>query len=85
MELQIEKKIKIKKSGEYGNEPREIRNHKNRASRTNMKCFGNASQDDIQKLMAKSKNKITTKVTATWRNVYHTWVKHRGEVLEIKK
>ena len=50
-----------------------------------MKCFGNASQDDIQKLMAKSKNKNTTKLTATWRNVYHTWVKHRGEVLEIKK
>ena len=58
------KKNKIK-SGKYGNEPRKIRNHKRRTSGTNMKCFGNASQDDIQKLMAKSKNKNTTKLTAT--------------------
>ena len=35
--------------------------------------------------MDKSKNKNTTKATATRMNVYHTWVKHRGEVLEIEK
>ena len=50
-----------------------------------MEPFGNASRDDIKKLMDKSKNKNTTKVTATWMNVYQTWAKHRAEVLEIVK
>ena len=31
------------------------------------------------------RNKNTTKVTTTWMNMYHTWSKHRGEVLEIAK
>ena len=30
-------------------------------------------------------NKNTTKATATWMNVYHTWAKHKREVLEIEK
>ena len=34
-----------------------------------MERFGNVSHDDIQKLMDKSKNKNTTKATATWMNV----------------
>ena len=42
-----------------------------------MERFGNVSQDDIQKIMDKSKNKNATKAIATWMNVYHTWVKHR--------
>ena len=50
-----------------------------------MECFRNASHDNIQKLMNKSKNKNTTEATGTWRNVYLTWVKHRAEVLERKK
>ena len=50
-----------------------------------MERFGNASHDDIQKLIDNSKNESTTKAAATWMNVYHTWVKHRGEVLEIEK
>ena len=50
-----------------------------------MECFGNASHDDTQKLMDKSKNKNTTKATATWMNLYHTLAKHRREVLEIEK
>ena len=50
-----------------------------------MERFGNASHDDIKRFMDKSKNKNTTKVTVTWMNVYHTWAKHRGEVLEIVK
>ena len=50
-----------------------------------MERFGNASHNDIQKLMNKSKNKNTTKATAKWMNVYHTWAKHKGEVLEIGK
>ena len=33
----------------------------------------------------KSKNKNTTKATVTWMSVYHTWAKHRGEVLKIEK
>ena len=50
-----------------------------------MERFGNASHNDIQKLMNKSKNKNTTKATAKWMNVYHTWAKQKGEVLEIGK
>ena len=61
----------------YANESREIRNHKNKISGTSMESFGNVSQDDIQKIMDKSKNKNATKAIATWMNVYHTWVKHR--------
>ena len=41
-----------------------------------MERFENTSHDDIQKLMDKSKNKNTTKATATWMNVYQTWAKH---------
>ena len=37
-----------------------------------MERFGNVSQDDIQKIMDKSKNKNATKAIATWMNVYHT-------------
>ena len=48
-----------------------------------MERFGNASHDDIQKLMDKSKNN-TTNAKATWMNVYHTWVKHRISALNIK-
>ena len=36
-----------------------------------MESFGNASHDDVQKLMDKSKNKNTTKTTE-FMNVYHT-------------
>ena len=60
----------------YTNESREIKNQKNKTSGTSMESFGNGSHDDIQKLMDKSKNKSTTKATATWMNVY-TWAKHR--------
>ena len=49
-----------------------------------MERFGNASHDDIQKLMDKSKNKNTTNAMATWMNVCHTWVKHRRSALNIK-
>ena len=35
-----------------------------------MERFGNASHDDILKLIDKSKNKNTTKTTATWMNDY---------------
>ena len=31
------------------------------------------------------KNKYTTKATAAWMNVYNTWAKHKGEVLETEK
>ena len=34
-----------------------------------MERFGNVSQDDIQKIMDKSKNKNATKATLTWMNV----------------
>ena len=50
-----------------------------------MERFGNVSHDDIQKLMDKLKNKNTTKATAMWMNLHHTWAKHRGEVLDIEK
>ena len=50
-----------------------------------MERFGNASHDDIQKLMNKSTNKNTTKATGTWMNMYLTWVKHRAEMLEKEK
>ena len=53
----------------YANESREIRNHKNKISGTSMERFGNVSQDDIQKIMDKSKNKNATKATLTWMNV----------------
>ena len=49
-----------------------------------MESFGNASHDDVQKLMDKSKNKNTTKTTE-FMNVYHTCSKHRGELLEEEK
>ena len=49
-----------------------------------MESFGNASHDDIQKLVDKSKNENTTKASATWMNVYHTCAKHRGEMLEME-
>ena len=50
-----------------------------------MERFGNASHDDIQKLIDKSKNKNMTKTTVTWMNVYHTWAKHREKCLKYKK
>ena len=53
----------------YANESREIKNYENKTG-TSMQRFGNASHDDIQKLMDKSENN-TTKATATWMNVYH--------------
>ena len=37
----------------YANESHEIRNYKNKTSGTSMERFGNASHDDIQKLMDK--------------------------------
>ena len=40
-----------------------------------MERFGNASHDDIQKPMDKSKNKNRTKATPTWMNV----VSYMGE------
>ena len=43
---------------------------------TSMERFGNASHDDIQKLMDKSKNKKTTKAKATWMDMYHTCISH---------
>ena len=46
-------------------ESREIRNYKNNTSGTSMERLGNASHDDNQKLTDKSKNKNTTKATAT--------------------
>ena len=54
-------------------------------SGTSMERFGNASHDDIQKLMDKSTNKNTTKATGTLMNMYLTWVKHRAEMLEKEK
>ena len=69
----------------YVNESHEIRNDKSKTSGTCMKRFRNASHDGIQKIMDKSKNKNTTKTTVTWMNLYHTWAKHRGKVLEIEK
>ena len=52
-----------------------------------MEHFRNVFRDNIKKLMDMSKNKNMTKVTTTWMNVCHTWVKHRGvlEVPEIEK
>ena len=41
------------------------KNCKNKTSGTIMEGFGNASHDEIQKLMDKSKNKNTTKVAVT--------------------
>ena len=49
-----------------------------------MERFGNASFDDIEKLIHESKNENTAKPTARWMNVYHTWVKDRREVFEIE-
>ena len=50
-----------------------------------MEHFANTSHDDILKLIDKSKNKKMTKVTDACMNVYHTWAKPRGEVLELEK
>ena len=52
---------------------------------TSMDRFGNAFYDDIQMLMDKLKTKNMTKAPATWMNVYHTWAKHKGGMLEIEK
>ena len=37
-----------------------------------MERIGNASHDDMQNLIYKSKDKSTTKATTAWMNVYHT-------------
>ena len=50
-----------------------------------MEHFANTSHDDILKLIDKSKNKQMAKATAACMNVYHTWAKPRGEVLELEK
>ena len=66
------------------NESHDIRNHKSKTG-ASMERFGNASHDDIQKLIDKSKNKNMTKTTVTWMNVYHTWAKHSEKRLKYKK
>ena len=50
-----------------------------------MKNFGNASHDDMEKLMDMSKNKNMNKATRTLMNGCHTCVKHRGALLETEK
>ena len=50
-----------------------------------MEHFGNASHDDMEKLMVMSKNKNMNKAKTTLMNGCHTWVKHRGELLETEK
>ena len=50
-----------------------------------MEHFGNASHDDMVNLMVMSKNKNMNKATSTLMNGCHTWVKHRGELLETEK